>query len=349
MIDIKSLLRKSVLTLKPYSTARDEFKGKAEVFLDANENPYLPPYNRYPDPRQEQLKQLIAATKGVKQSQLFLGNGSDEAIDLLIRIFCEPNKDSVMITEPTYGMYSVCASVNSVKVINAPLDAKFDLDPGAVRKAAARRTKLLFLASPNNPTANSLSRERVMEVIKTFKGIVVIDEAYIDFSAGKGFLGELSKHKNLVVLQTFSKAWGLAGARLGMCFADELIINTLNKVKYPYNINSLTQEIVTLTLREKPEIQTFIENILEQRKWLVENLDGLTCIKEIFPSDANFILVRFENGPGAYRYLLDNSIIVRDRSGSPRCENCLRITVGTPQENLQLIKALKRYDESSVS
>lgn len=334
-------MRKNIITLKPYSSARDEFQGEAEVFLDANENPYPSPYNRYPDPLQRNLKQKIAELKGVDPSQIFLGNGSDEAIDLLIRAFCEPGHDSIMITEPTYGMYSVCAEINAVNVQQALLTPDFDLDLDAFPNTFDATTKIIFLCSPNNPTGNLLSHDKIVEVLKRFYGIVVVDEAYIDFAKGKSFIKDLKKYPNLVVLQTFSKAWGLAGLRLGMCYASEEIIAILNKIKYPYNINIRTQELVLEALENKYKKDIWVEEILDQRSKLAKALKGLSIVEKVFPSDANFLLVRVKDAHSTYEHLVNKRIIVRDRSKVMLCYNCLRITVGAPEENEKLIETLK--------
>lgn len=327
--------------MKPYSSARDEFHGEAEIFLDANENPYPSPYNRYPDPLQWRVKEKLAEIKGVKPRQIFLGNGSDEPIDLIIRAFCEPNQDSIMITEPTYGMYKVCAEVNAVNVQQVLLTPDFDLDLDEIPNTFDATTKVIFLCSPNNPTGNLLSRDKIVEVLKRFYGLVVIDEAYIDFTRSKTFLNELKKYPNLLVLQTFSKAWGLAGLRLGMCFASEEIISILNKIKYPYNVNIRTQELALEALENAYKKDIWVDEILNQRNWLKAELKKLGLVEKIFPSDANFLLVRVQDAQSTYQYLMDRRIIVRDRSRVNLCYNCLRLTVGTPEENERLIQALK--------
>jgi histidinol-phosphate aminotransferase len=327
--------------MKPYSSARDEFKGEAEVFLDANENPYQTPYNRYPDPLQKKVKEKLAAIKGVPPAQIFLGNGSDEPIDLLIRAFCEPNQDSILITEPTYGMYSVCAEVNAVNIQQVPLTPDFDLDLDSIPKTFDATTKVIFLCSPNNPTGNLLSREKIHEVLKRFYGIVVIDEAYIDFAKSNSFIHELERYPNLVVLQTFSKAWGLAGLRLGMAFASTEIIAILNKIKYPYNVNIQTQQLALEALDNAYKKDIWVEEILASRDKLVKALKSLKIVQKIYPSDSNFVLVKVNDAPAYYNYLTEKGIIVRDRSKVTLCYNCLRITVGTPEENEILIEALK--------
>src|SRR5688572_16426995 len=341
-LDINSLVRRNILTMKPYSSARDEFKGEAEIFLDANENPYPSPYNRYPDPLQWRVKEKLATEKGIRPEQIFLGNGSDEAIDLLIRAFCEPNQDSVLITEPTYGMYSVCAEVNAVNVQRVLLTPDFDIDLDAFPRTFDATTKIIFLCSPNNPTGNLLSRDKILEVLKRFYGLVVIDEAYIDFAKSKSFLEDLAKYPNLVVLQTFSKAWGLAGLRLGMCFASPEIISILNKIKYPYNVSTRTQELVLDVLEHKYKKDIWVEEILSQRSKLTKALRSLSIVEKVYPSDSNFLLVRVKDAHGTYEYLVNNGIIVRDRSRVMLCYNCLRITVGTPEENEKLIESLKK-------
>jgi histidinol-phosphate aminotransferase len=341
-IDVNSLVRRNVINMKPYSSARDEFHGEAEVFLDANENPYPSPYNRYPDPLQWKVKEKLAEIKGVKPAQIFLGNGSDEPIDLIIRAFCEPNQDSILITEPTYGMYKVCAEVNAVNVQQVLLTPDFDLDLDAIPNTFDATTKVIFLCSPNNPTGNLLSREKILEVLKRFYGLVVIDEAYIDFTKSKSFVQQLKKYPNLVVLQTFSKAWGLAGLRLGMCYASVEIINVLNKIKYPYNVNVRTQELALDALENSYRKDIWVDEILTERAWLSNELDKLSLVEKIFPTDSNFLLVRVKDAQSTYQYLMDNRIIVRDRSRVNLCYNCLRITVGTPEENRKLLEALKK-------
>lgn len=331
-----------MLNMKPYSSARDEFHGEAEIFLDANENPYPSPYNRYPDPLQWKVKGKLAEIKGVKPTQIFLGNGSDEPIDLIVRAFCEPNQDSILITEPTYGMYKVCAEVNAVNVQQVLLTPEFDLDLDAIPNTFDATTKVIFLCSPNNPTGNLLSRDKIIEVLKRFYGLVVIDEAYIDFTKSKSFIHELKKYPNLIVLQTFSKAWGLAGLRLGMCFASEEIIHILNKIKYPYNVNIRTQELALDALENVYRKDIWVDEILKEREILQRELADVKIVDKIFPSDANFLLVRVKDAQSTYQYLMDNRIIVRDRSKVNLCYNSIRITVGTPEENKRLIEALKK-------
>lgn len=340
-MDILSLVRNNIQKLSPYSTARDEFKGTAEVYLDANENPYPSPYNRYPDPLQKKLKTRISEIKSIAPSKIFLGNGSDEAIDLIIRAFCEPGKDSILITEPTYGMYSVCAGVNDVKIKKVNLTVDFDLDLNALQANLDGSVKVIFLCSPNNPSGNLLSKEKISTLITSFKGIVVVDEAYIDFANAEGFLPSLSKYPNLVVLQTFSKSWGLAGLRLGMAFASEEIISVLNKIKYPYNINILTQNTALEEISSVKEKDRQVKEILEQRLLLIQQLQAIPTVLNVYPTDANFVLVKIKHAKKVYNQLIDHSIIVRDRSTVVLCDDCLRITVGTPEENSKLIETLK--------
>ncbi len=340
-MNIKSLVRKNILNMKPYSSARDEFKGEAEIFLDANENPYPSPYNRYPDPLQWKVKEKISEIKGVKTQQIFLGNGSDEAIDLLIRAFCEPNVDSILITPPTYGMYAVCADINAVTVEQLQLTADFDIDINNLPTSFTPSTKILFLCSPNNPSGNLLSRDKVIEVLKRFPGLVVVDEAYIDFTSSKSFSDELSNYPNLVILQTFSKAWGLAGLRLGMCFASKEIIDIINKIKYPYNVNVFTQEQGLQALLQEEKKNENVKEIIRERNSLAESLTKLSIVTKIFPSDANFLLVKVKDATSTYHYLMQKGIIVRDRSNVTLCDNAIRITIGTPKENRDLLNALK--------
>jgi histidinol-phosphate aminotransferase len=339
--NISELVRPNIRNLKPYSSARDEFRGRAEIFLDANENPYPTAYNRYPDPLQLALKERISASKGVPSSRIFLGNGSDEAIDLLIRAFCEPNRDAILVPEPTYGMYSVCADINAVQVQRVLLSSSYDLDLPAIRSATDRSTRIIFLCSPNNPSANLLTRETVLSTVEDFDGLVVVDEAYIDFSGSESYTTQLNSYPNLVVLQTFSKAWGLAGLRLGMCFAQEMIVSVLNKIKYPYNINCQTQELVLKALANESQKDRWVNEILNERAKLVAALNDLEMVRHVYPSDANFVLVRVDDASGTYRLLMEMGTIVRDRSRVVLCEDCLRITVGTPKENETLIRQLK--------
>lgn len=341
MKELKDLVRANIWEMTPYSCARDEFKGEASVYLDANESPYNEPYNRYPDPMQWQLKDRIAELKGVDRNCIFLGNGSDEPIDLLIRVFCEPGIDNIVSIAPSYGMYEVASYVNDAAIRKVELTKDFDLDANRVLKAADDWVKIIYLCSPNNPTGNSLNRNEVYKVLNGFEGIVVIDEAYIDFSSGPSFLPELSKFPNLVILQTFSKAWGGAGIRLGMAFASPEIIAILNKVKYPYNVNVLTQEYALKILGRKDAMEKQVRQILSERSRLLAALPDLRCVRKIYPTDTNFILVEMVNANLVYKYLVKEKIIVRNRNNVTMCGGCLRITVGSPEENDTLLAVLK--------
>ncbi|MFT3751097.1 MAG: histidinol-phosphate transaminase [Agriterribacter sp.] len=345
--NIDDLVRENVKKLVPYSSARDEFSGEANVFLDANENSLGSPltkwYNRYPDPHQQKIKEKLSKIKGVPAKNIFIGNGSDECIDLLFRGFCNPGKDNVIICPPTYGMYQVSAEINDVEIRKAPLLENYQLDLVHMETLVDDFTKIIWLCSPNNPTANSLNREDVEMVLNNFPGIVVIDEAYINFSRHRSFIQELGDYPNLVVLQTLSKAWGLAGLRLGMAFASEEIIGIYNKIKPPYNIAQSTQDIVLQALDKVDEVNEMIRIIVAERKLLEEKLSALPQVQHIYPSDANFLLVKVEKAREAYYYLLSKGIVVRDRSNVQLCENCLRITVGTPDENRILAHALRDF------
>lgn len=340
-MNIQSLLRENIKNLKPYSTARDEFQGTAEVYLDANENPFPTAYNRYPDPLQKKVKQRISALKGIAAAKIFLGNGSDEPIDLIIRAFCEPCRDSILITEPTYGMYAVCAGINNVTVKRVTLNSNFDLNVPAIKQALDSSIKIIFLCSPNNPSGNLLSKEKITELITSIDCLVVIDEAYIDFANDSGFLPSLNQYPNLIVLQTFSKAWGLAGLRLGMAFASEEIISVLNKIKYPYNINVLTQQVALEKLSSIEEKNKQVRAILDQRIFLIQELQTLSIVLHIYPTDANFVLVKMKDAHYVYNQLIKHGIIVRNRSTVTLCAGCLRITIGTTEENKKLIETLK--------
>lgn len=342
-MNITDKVRPNILRLSPYSSARDEFEGNGEVFLDANENPNETGLNRYPDPYQRQLKDQIASLKGLDVKQIFLGNGSDEAIDLIMRIFCEPGKDNIIISDPTYGMYAVSANINDVEVKKVGLSKDFNFTATELLKVADANTKAIFICSPNNPSGNALDAYEITKAIATFDGVVVIDEAYIDFSAQSSFASQLDKYNNLIILQTFSKAWGLAGLRLGMAFSSPEIIKLMNKVKPPYNINILTQQEALKALSNKEKVKEEVKNILRERDWLISELSKLSVVNHIFPSDSNFLLVRFNDAQPIFKYLIGKEIIVRDRSKVKHGENCLRITVGTSKENKTLIQALKEY------
>lgn len=345
MTDINALLRNNIRSLIPYSSARDEYDGEEAVFLDANENPYNPPYNRYPDPHQKKLKDILSTMKSIQPEQIFLGNGSDEAIDLLVRAFCEPGRDNVISIKPTYGMYKVCADINDVEYKEALLTKEYQLDTRAILYLADERSKLLFLCSPNNPTSNSFRRQDVLHLINSFEGLTVLDEAYVDFSRGPSLLGEINNLERLVVLQTFSKAWGMAGARLGVAFADRQVIAVLDRIKYPYNVNALTQRIALDQLSDPEKKSEWVSHILLQREKIQRELERLTCVKRILPSDANFLMVRFDRPAEVFRYLIDRKIIVRDRSSVALCEGFLRVTIGTDIENSLLMQALKQYEQ----
>ena len=342
---MKDIVRKNILALKPYSCARTEFKGRnASIFLDANENPYNAPYDRYPDPLQEELKAKLAVIKGVAPSRIFLGNGSDEAIDLIYRIFCEPRIDNVVAMAPTYGMYRVCADINDVEYRAVPLRQDFSLDADALLAAVDEHTKVIWLCSPNNPTGNALERADVEKVINQFHGIVVVDEAYSDFNDYRPFRLDLDRFPNLVVLNTFSKLWASAAIRLGMAFASEEIIELFNKVKYPYNVNLLTQQQAMALLGDLQHVNLWRATILRERSHLLPAIAELPICQAVYPTDANFLLARIVDADRVYRYLIDCGIVVRNRSQVELCNDCLRITIGMPEENNALLGALRRYN-----
>ena len=346
MLPLESIVRKNILNLTPYSCARDEFKGReASVFLDANENPYNTPYNRYPDPMQEELKAKLSTAKGVPAKNIFLGNGSDEAIDLVYRIFCEPRQDNVVAIAPTYGMYSVCADINDVEYRAVPLNDDFTLNADRLLAAVDNHTKVIWLCSPNNPTGNALDRKTIEHVVTRFQGIVIIDEAYSDFNDLRPFRMDLDRFPNIIVLNTFSKLWASAGIRLGMAFASEDIITLFNKVKYPYNVNQLIQQQAIRMLDELPRVNQWRMTILNERRNLLPAFAELPICKVIYPTDANFFLARMTDANSIYHYLVDRGIVVRNRSRVQLCGNCLRITIGTPQENNALLGALRQYKE----
>lgn len=336
--DVMRLIRRNMSSLAPYSTARDEYKGNIGTFLDANENPFNNGYNRYPDPRQLELKGILSKIKGVPVERIFVGNGSDEAIDLCYRIFCEPRLDNVVTITPTYGMYRVAADINDVPLREVPLAADFSLPIDALLAACDEYTKLMFLCSPNNPTGNSLPIEQLRWLLEYFQGIVVVDEAYIDFASQPSVLSLMEEYKNLIVLQTLSKAYGLAALRLGLAFADEKIISLFAKVKYPYNINLAGMEQAAKLLQR--DVKSEIDIIKSERERVAERLSGMSCVQMVYPSDANFLLVKVTDAPALYNRLIENSVIVRDRSRVPGCENCLRITIGTPDENDKMLNII---------
>lgn len=347
--NLQSILRENVKNLIPYSSARDEFKGSASILLDANENSFGTPlsdaYNRYPDPLQLSLKERISKVKGVPAKNMFLGNGSDEAIDILIRAFCRPEVDNIVILPPTYGMYEVSAAINDVEVKKVNLDSDFQLNLDAISETIDKNTKIVFICSPNNPTGNSIFREDVETIMSNFNGLVVVDEAYINYSRSKSFIQELTEYSNLVVLQTFSKAWGMAGLRLGMAFASEEIIEVFNKIKPPYNVNQATQVLALEALDKVYMVNNWIRDTVKERGVLSNILEELPFVDRVFPSDANFILVKTEDANAIYNYLTSKGIVVRNRSKVELCEGCLRITIGTPEENQQLVSVLKEYSK----
>ncbi|KIC91498.1 histidinol-phosphate transaminase [Flavihumibacter sp. ZG627] len=344
MFNLSDLIRPNIRDLVPYSSARDEFKGEARIFLDANENSLGSPltkwYNRYPDPMQWAVKEKLSVIKGVAPQNIFLGNGSDECIDILLRAFCEPAVDNIIIVPPTYGMYEVSANINNVKVKKVSLTPGFQLDLPALEEAVDDNTKMIFLCSPNNPTGNSLMREDIEMLLNNYFGIVVMDEAYINFSRQRSYVQELEDYPNLVVLQTLSKAWGLAALRVGMAFASESIINVMNKIKPPYNINQASQELALKALDEVEQVNEMIRILVQERTRLEQELPRLPVVEHVYPSDANFLLVKVKDAKALYQKLLDKGIVVRDRSNVILCDDCLRITVGTEKENTELLDAL---------
>jgi histidinol-phosphate aminotransferase len=347
MFDINNILRPNIKNLKPYSSARDEFQGEASVYLDANENAFGSPlahnYNRYPDPMQYLVKMRLSEIKGVPARNIFLGNGSDEAIDILFRSFCNPGVDNVILVPPTYGMYEVSANINDVETRKVNLADDFQLNLDGIAEAIDGNTKLIFICSPNNPTGNSINRDDIETLLANFSGLVVVDEAYINFSRQKTFIQELTEYANLVVLQTLSKAWGLAGLRVGMAFASEEIIEVMNRVKPPYNMNEASQQLALQALQNVDQVNDWIKAALTERDKLVLQLKEFEFVIDIYPSDANFILVKTTDAKGIYTFLVQNGIIVRDRSKVELCEGALRITVGTPQENTILLNTLKNF------
>ncbi|WP_429376609.1 histidinol-phosphate transaminase [Mucilaginibacter sp. UYCu711] len=347
MFNLNNILRENIKNLTPYSSARDEFQGEASVYLDANENAFGSPledqYNRYPDPLQYNVKKRLSEIKGLPVRNIFLGNGSDEAIDILFRSFCNPGVDNVILVPPTYGMYEVSANINDIQTKKVSLTEEFQLNLEGIAEAIDQNTKLIFICSPNNPTGNSINRDNVETLLNNFDGIVVVDEAYINFSRQKTFIQELTEYSNLVVLQTLSKAWGLAGLRVGMAFASEEIIEVMNKVKPPYNINESSQQLALKALANVEQVNGWIKETLLQRDKLVLALKAFDFVLDIYPSDANFILVKTTDPKGIYNFLVQKGIIVRDRSKIDLCEGSLRITVGTPAENETLIDTLKNF------
>ena len=342
-MNLQALVRPNIWNLVPYSSARSEFTGAASVFLDANENPFNNPYNRYPDPLQQEVKALIAQLRGVAAGQIFLGVGSDECIDVVYRTFCRPGVDNVVAMSPSYGMYEVCADINDVEYRRVPLNDDFSLNADALLAAADENTKVMWICSPNNPTGNAFAVGEIEALCSRFRGIVVVDEAYIDFSTRGSMLSRLSSIPNLIVMQTLSKAWGSASVRLGIAYASAEIIGIFNKVKYPYNISLLTQRYAIDLLKRHSEVTAWVKQLTANRQWLIEALGSLRCVKHIYPTDANFVLVRVSDADAIYDYLRAGGIIVRNRNRVEKCLGCLRITVGTAEENEILINALKEY------
>ena len=343
LFNVNNLIRENVKILKPYSSARDEYKEMLPnmVFLDANENPFNNGVNRYPDPQQLSVKDVLAQQKGVSKENILLGNGSDEVLDLIFRAFCEPKKDSIITLPPTYGMYGVLANINDIKNIEIELEYDFQPNVDDILRAAHTHTKLLLLCSPNNPTGNNFDAQSIESLIKWFGGIVAIDEAYIDFSKQQSWLNRLEEFPNLIVTQTLSKAYGMAGIRLGICYASKEIISVLNKIKLPYNVNELTQQKALDRLSKPTEIQQEVQSIIKQRNWLYSKLETISYVENVYPSDANFVLVKVDDATKRYDELISKGIVVRNRSNQPLCENCLRLTVGTETENIKLITTLK--------
>lgn len=346
MRTLQELTRPNIWSLAPYSSARNEYSGHvAHVFLDANENPYNAPFNRYPDPLQGEVKQRLAKIKGVPEECIFLGNGSDEAIDLVYRCFCEPKKDNVVAICPTYGMYEVCADINNVEYRQVMLDEHFQVTAEKLLAATDSNTKVIWICSPNNPTGNNIYREEIMKVIEQFDGLVIVDEAYIDFSSEKTMLQQLASHPNLIVLHTMSKAWGSAAIRLGMAFAQKDIIDIFNKVKYPYNVNLLTQEQAIKRLNDKISVEKWVNMLLLERGRLMQAFAELPICEKVYPTDANFFLAKMTDAQKIYDYLVNKGIIVRNRTRITLCNNCLRVTIGTKDENGELLGALRFYKE----
>jgi histidinol-phosphate aminotransferase len=347
-LNLEKLVRKNILELKPYSSARNEFMGEASVFLDANENSYGSPlpdnFNRYPDPLQWELKSELSKIKGVPPENIFIGNGSDEAIDLAFRIFCNPGLDNVIICPPTYGMYEVCANINNVHLKLIPLKDDFQLDVKGIKNTIDDHTKIIFICSPNNPTGNSMKMMDIKYILNSFEGMVIVDEAYINFAGQRSFISELTGYANLMVIQTFSKAWGLAALRLGIGFASGDVIDLFNKVKPPYNINEASQLLALDALHEHFQVNKWIREIVDERVKLAKSLTAFSFVEKVFPSDANFLLIKVENADELYNFLMENKMIVRNRSKEILCENCLRITVGTPSENTLLIETLNQFN-----
>jgi histidinol-phosphate aminotransferase len=346
MENLDALVRENIRELKPYTSAREISAGKGYVLLDANENPFGNAFNRYPDPVQTRLKKQIAKMTGVAPGQLFLGNGSDEIIDLVMRLFCQPGKDNIVTIDPTYGMYEVVAKINGTELRKVALDDNFDISSGAMLSEADEQTKLMILCSPNNPTGNILNKSEIRKLLDSFPGIVLLDEAYIDFAGDNGFLGEMDQYPNLVVLQTLSKAWGLAGIRLGKAFASEEIVSLLNKVKFPYNVSKINQEIAQKALNRKKQANKKIQRIISEREKMKTRLHTFSFIEHIFPSDANFLLMKVSNSRTLVDFMRRSGILIRDRSELSGCRNCVRLTIGTPKQNQLVLKKMKKFERS---
>ncbi len=344
--DINKYVRRAILQLTPYSTARDEYQGELGIFLDANESPYENGYNRYPDPHQKALKAQIATLKGVAADNIFIGNGSDEAIDVLMRVFCEPRVDNVVAIAPSYGMYKVAAAINDVEMREVQLGKEFSLPVDELLAAVDGHTKMMFLCSPNNPTGNAFEREQIMRLVEAFDGVVVVDEAYIDFADVESLRSEVVSHPNLVVLQTMSKAWAMAGLRVGLALADSRVVELMSEVKYPYNINVATMQIVSELLRE--QIDDKVQQIKQQRAIVEQTLSESAVVGKIYPSQANFLLVKVDDADAMYEFLIAKGIIVRNRNKVRGCEGCLRLTIGTSEENEALLKSISEYEKSIV-
>jgi histidinol-phosphate aminotransferase len=341
-VTIESLVRANIAALSPYSTARDEYQGELGVFLDANESPYENGYNRYPDPHQKSLKARLSEVKGVETKNIFVGNGSDEAIDLMFRVFCEPAQDNAVAIAPSYGMYKVSAAINNVEMREVQLGEDFSLPVDALLEACDQNTKLMFICSPNNPTGNSFPRKDILRLAEEFEGMLIVDEAYIDFAEAESLKSEIEQYPNIVVLQTMSKAWAMAGLRLGLALADSRVVEIMSQVKYPYNINKAALQIVEQLLEES--IDDKVAEIVEQRGVVAEKLAAMSFVSKVYPSDANFVLVKVDDADAIYEHLIADGIIVRNRNRVRGCEGCLRITIGTKQENEKLIKSLERYE-----
>jgi len=351
--DLNKLIRRNIRDLQPYSSARDEFSGEAKVFLDANENslgsPLIQWYNRYPDPHHRLLREKLSVIKGIAPEHIFIGNGSDECIDLLYRCFCEPGKSNTIICPPTYGMYEVSANINDVKIVRAPLLPDYQLDLVHLEQLVNEDTRIIWICSPNNPTGNLMQWQDIETILNHFNGLVVIDEAYINFARQRSWITALTDYPNLVVLQTLSKAWGLAGLRLGMAFASTAIIEVLQRVKPPYNISQPAQELALKALEEVEQVNDMIRHLVDMRDALAEVLATMPEVETVYPSDANFLLVKIRNARKVYEFLLENGIVVRDRSKVQLCDDCLRITIGTEQENTHLVDALIRWQDSVIN